>query len=145
MNREYDGWLLHTGSVNLARVLPLCPEGVRLGAWVKSFASFKPNVTTAYAWEPVIFKAARGRARALPTVRDWVSCPITLRRGLTGAKPDAVCRWGFQLLGLEPVEDGDELHDLFPGTGAVGRAWDAWRGAPVSSLAEGVQSSLGGF
>lgn len=40
-----------------------------------------------------------------------------------GAKPEAYCRWLFGLLGLRP---GDVLDDLFPGTGAVGRAWDTW-------------------
>jgi hypothetical protein len=49
---------------------------------------------------------------------------ITLRRGLTGAKPRAVCRWLFEVAGLEPT---DQLVDLFPGTGAVAAAWDEWR------------------
>lgn len=45
---------------------------------------------------------------------------ITMRKGLTGVKPDAVCRWIFSLLGMRP---GDVLHDLYPGSGAVTRAW----------------------
>jgi hypothetical protein len=40
------------------------------------------------------------------------------------AKPQAVCFWAFEVLGLEP---DDVLDDLFPGSGAVGRAWEAWR------------------
>ena len=35
----------------------------------------------------------------------------------------AVCRWIFTLLGAAP---GDTLDDLFPGSGAVGRAFAAF-------------------
>jgi DNA modification methylase len=40
-----------------------------------------------------------------------------------GAKPAAFCRWVFELLGAAP---GDVLEDLFPGSGAVGRAWQVY-------------------
>jgi hypothetical protein len=49
-----------------------------------------------------------------------------------GAKPAAVCRWIFTLLGAAP---GDTLDDLFPGSGAVSRAWAAYTGQQPSSLA----------
>ena len=58
-------------------------------------------------------------------MRDWVECSITLRRGLTGAKPEKVCHWAFEMLGARP---DDDLIDLFPGTGAVTMAWQTWRG-----------------
>lgn len=120
-----DGWALSTASTTLRQVLLDCPSSVRIGAWVKPFASFKPNVNPAYAWEPVIFSGGRQpRSRTEATVRDWCSTPITLQRGLTGAKPEAVCFWVFAFLGLQP---GDELVDLFPGTGAVTRAWQRWQ------------------
>jgi hypothetical protein len=92
--------------------------------WTKTFASFKPNVNPAYAWEPVIVCGGRPRTREQLTVRDWVACPITLRRGLTGAKPREFCDWLFQVLNLEPQ---DELVDVFPGSGSVGVAWERWR------------------
>ena len=94
-----------------------------MGAWVKPFAAFKKNVTQAYAWEPVIVKPLRRRSVDDPTVRDWVSVPITLRRGVSGAKPEAFCRWLFEFAGLA---SDDEFVDLFPGSGAVQRAWDGW-------------------
>ena len=55
------------------------------GAWVKPFASFEPGVNPGYAWEPVIFGGVRNLGRDVPTVRDFVSAPITLKRGLVGA------------------------------------------------------------
>lgn len=126
---EYDGWLLHTASTTLSLVLPLCPPGVRVMAWVKPFAAFKRNVSVAYAWEPVIVKACRKPVVSHRIVmRDWVSESITLRKGLTGAKPVNVVEWGFEMLGLEPE---DELDDLFPGTGIVAATWEKWCGRVV--------------
>ena len=125
-----DGWALSTKTPSLRFLLPLCPEEARVSAWVKPFAIFKPNVNPAYAWEPVIWMGGRGkRDRKEPTVRDWVSCNITLRRGLVGAKPEGFCMWLFNLMGMGP---GDELVDLFPGTGAVTKAWEKFTGAEVT-------------
>jgi hypothetical protein len=45
---------------------------------------------------------------------------------VTGAKPAAFCRWIFELLGAQP---GDELVDVFPGSGGIGRAWDIYAGS----------------
>ena len=121
---EYpDGWAMCLHSPSLRLILPLCPPETRVGAWVKPFCSFKPGVNPAYAWEPVLFLGGRKREPEAMTVRDWTSCNITLRKGLTGAKPDGFCYWVFDLLG---AQEGDEVHDLFPGTGAVTRAWRAF-------------------
>jgi hypothetical protein len=126
---QYDGWLLHTSSTALADVLQIAAEegvtGFRIMAWVKPFAAFKRNVSVAYAWEPLLVKPCRkpvvsGRI----VMRDWIAESITLRRGLSGAKPEAVCRWAFEVLGLNP---DDTLDDLYPGTGAVTTAWETWR------------------
>ena len=56
----------------------------------------------------------------------------TLPGRVIGAKPAAVCRWIFALLGAAP---GDSLDDLFLGSGAVGRAWAAYTGQPPSTRA----------
>lgn len=125
LESEYDGWVLHTNSPGLSVVIPLLPKEARIMAWVKPFAAFKRNVPVAYAWEPVIVKAARkpvvsGRI----VMRDWVSHSITMKKGLTGAKPPAVCEWAFEVVGAQP---DDDLHDLFPGTGAVQSAWENWK------------------
>jgi hypothetical protein len=128
LDAEYDGWVLHTSSPSLAAVLGMAESlglTYRVMAWVKPFAAFKRNVSVAYAWEPVLVHPLRkpvvsGRV----VMRDFIAESITMQRGLTGAKPAAVCNWLFEMLGAEP---DDELDDLFPGSGAVSRAWDAWR------------------
>lgn len=97
---------------------------MRVMAWVKPFAAFKVNVNPAYAWEPVIVWGGRKRGRELPTVRDWVSENITMRKGLSGVKPARFSWWLFEVLGAQP---DDEFHDLFPGSGAVTDAWIAYR------------------
>ena len=51
------------------------------------------------------------------TPKDYIAVPITLKRGLTGAKPEAFCRWVLDLLGYT---EGDEMVDMFPGTGVMG-------------------------
>lgn len=118
-------WALSLSSPSLRAILPLCPEDVRVGAWVKPFASFKPNVNPAYTWEPVIYRGARKRERTELTVKDHVIESITLQKGLTGAKPRAFAFWLFDLLGLRP---SDEFTDLFSGTGVVADCWDEFCG-----------------
>ena len=119
-----DGWALSLHSPSLRIILPLCPDDVRVMAWVKPFAVYKPNVNPAYAWEPVIVRGGRKRTREQPTVRDWVASPITLRTGMVGAKPETFCLWLFEVLGMHP---GDEFVDVFPGSGAVTLAWQRFQ------------------
>lgn len=125
---EYpDGWALSLSTPTLGEVLDhVRSAGVtdyRVGAWVKPFCAFKVNVNPAYAWEPVIWRGGRKRTRQQETVRDWVSEVITLKKGVSGAKPFRFCVWLFELMNMEPR---DELIDLFPGSGAVSLAWKQW-------------------
>lgn len=126
-----DGWALSASSPSLRTLLPMCPPEVRIGAWAKSFVAFKRGVRPAYAWEPVIFYGGRNpgyghphpppvRGGAQTTPKDFIVEPIMLRKGLTGAKPPNFCKWVLQLLNVQP---GDELVDLFPGTGIMGQTF----------------------
>lgn len=118
--------------------MPMCPKNVRIAAWVKPFASFKPNVTRAYTWEPVIFCGGRDIGRDQPTWRDHISEPITLRKGLTGAKPWRFCEWVLDGLNYRR---GDTLDDLFPGSGVMGRVVTARDDAPIEyGLFEGLSA-----
>lgn len=126
LEAEFDGFVLHTNVPALAMLLPLFTAPVRVCAWVKPFAAFKANVPVAYTWEPVIVKALRkpdvARSCVRP-LRDHIAESITMERGLTGAKPEAVCWWAFEIAGLAAR---DEMVDMFPGSGAVQRAWLSW-------------------
>lgn len=120
-----DGWALSASSPSLKVILPMCPDDVRIAAWVKPFCAFKRGIRPAYGWEPVIFRGGRNKKPPVPekggkqiTPKDFHSAPITLKKGLVGAKPESFCRWVLDLLNFQ---EGDELVDLFPGTGVMGR------------------------
>lgn len=122
-----DGWALSASSPSLVSILPFCPDKARVAAWAKSFCAFKKGVRPAYAWEPVIFFGGRNPSNGHPhpppplngkqtTPKDFIVEPITLKKGLTGAKPEKVCEWILDLLN---VQSGDEVVDLFTGTGIM--------------------------
>jgi hypothetical protein len=125
LRSDFDGFVLHTHVPGLVQLAPKLLGGERVMAWVKPFAAFKRNVSVAYAWEPVIVKACRKPVVTKRVVmRDWIAESITLKKGLTGAKPPKVVRWAFEMVGAQL---GDSLVDLFPGTGIVGATWKEWQ------------------
>ncbi len=142
LERDYDGWILHASatSKSIEILAPLVARtDARWMAWTKGFAAFKRNVSVAYAWEPVIIKAARkpvvtGRL----VMRDWIQESITLKRGLTGAKPENVCHWAFEMVG---AHSDDDLSDLYPGSGAVAEAWKTWQSKLFHLPAEDADNS----
>lgn len=114
---EYpDGWALSLNSTHLSWQLPACPEDARVAAWVKKFHQIRP-MTVQYAWEPVVWRGGRKDHKRTPMVRDWFTSHPTMRRGLSGAKPDDFNRWVLDLLNFDPAED--TLDDLFPGSGGM--------------------------
>lgn len=115
-----DGWAMSASSPSLRAILPICPDDVRIASWTKPFAVFKPNVNPAYTWEPVIFRGGRRGDRTRATVKDHFAHVITLKKGLTGAKPEKVCEWIIDLLG---AVKNDTFFDVFPGTGIFGKTW----------------------
>jgi hypothetical protein len=115
---SYDGWALSTSSKALGDMLHITRQWnrVRVLIWVKN--------TVRYAWEPILVSSARRPGQHL---RDWLHCEPDAFQWrpkpddhVLGAKPQPFCRWLFDWMGAEP---GDELDDLFPGSGAVGRVW----------------------
>ena len=128
----YDGWALSTFAEALPAVLALCPPGVRVAAWHRGERPTRSRWPL-HAWEPVIYSGGRrlmGGARRADSTVCGVAPLDTLPGRVIGAKPAAVCRWIFTLLGAAP---GDTLDDLFPGSGAVGRAWAAFTSSPEPS------------
>ena len=66
-----------------------------------------------------------GATRRVDSLVLGVSARTTDPERVTGAKPAGFARWVFELLG---ATHGDELDDLFPGSGAIARAWDIYTG-----------------
>lgn len=128
----YDGWALSTSAAALPEVLALCPAGVRVAAWHRGE---RPTASRwpLNAWEPVIYYGGRPadpsrpqleiRARRVDSLVHGIAPMTTLPGRVIGTKPAAFCRWVFALLGAAA---GDALDDLFPGSGAVTRAWASY-------------------
>ncbi len=128
----YEGWALSTSVEALPAVLARCPAGVRVAAWHRVERSTRSRWPL-HTWEPVLYSGGRqltGGARRADSMVCGVAPLDTLPGRVIGAKPAAVCRWIFSLLGAAP---GDTLDDLFPGSGAVGRAWAAFTSSPEAS------------
>jgi hypothetical protein len=126
----------------LRLLLPLCPDNVRVLAWVKPYSPHRPGVDPTYAWEPVICKVLpRKHDRSRATAFDWLSClPGGHARGgpgkqrILGEKPAMFVHW---LLRACRVDRDDEIEDVFPGSGAVAGAIEQWRRQGVLNLEGG--------
>ena len=129
-----DGWALSTSAAALQEVLALCPAGVRVGSWQRAVRPTRSKRPIS-AWEPLIVAGGR----ALPTdhpqlVRDALAYGGRYRRypgALVGMKPPQFAAWMFAQLGARP---GDQLVDLYPGSGAVSEAWRRYSGQPALPL-----------
>jgi hypothetical protein len=136
----YDGWALSTAADALRDLLPLCPPEARVCPWVKPIGASPQTFGLHNCWEPLIVVPGR---RLRPGLRDFlIAQPARFGGKLPGRKPLNFCAFLFDALGMLP---GDELVDLFPGTGMVGRAWaqlssryrdDASSSSPSDSVAE---------
>ncbi len=136
--REFpDGWALSTSKralpfvLRLPAMLELDPDDLLVSVWVKgSRACVSKRARSAY--EPVVFWRGRERRLEIDEVLDdvltWGGRQPSHPGALVGMKSAAFCEWVFRQLGLMR---GDELADLFPGSGAVSRAWRIYSGEPV--------------
>jgi hypothetical protein len=119
-----DGWALSTSAAALPAVLALCPPDVRVAAWVRGerpTRSYRPL----NAWEPVLYCGGRPillepAERRVDALVHGVAARRTDVDRVVGAKPAAFAHWMFALLGATA---GDQLLDLFPGSGGIARAW----------------------
>lgn len=123
-----DGWALSCSSPSLRHILPRTPSDCRVSPWIKPFHAYKKGVRPAYAWEPIVWRGGRNKNAPVPekggkaiTPKDFVSANITLKKGLTGAKPLDVCT---AILNWLNFQHGDTLDDLYPGTGVMAAAVD---------------------
>lgn len=131
LQEEYpDGWALSTSAKALQGVLSLCPPGVRVAIWVNGGRVTRTR-RARHVYEPLI--VAGGRVAPEPVVQDlcdvlaWGGRQHSHPGALVGMKPAPFCEWMFGLLG---ARCGDRLDDLFPGSGAVSRAWALYSSRP---------------
>lgn len=137
-----DGWALSTSAAALQHVLGLCPDGTRVASWHRR-VRYTRSAWALSSWEPLLVYGGRplptDRTQDLLDVLETADVELSLQeledflayRGrygsfpgaLVGMKPPEFAVWMFRLLGAGP---GDDLLDLFPGSGAVARAWDLY-------------------
>ncbi|MFG0329251.1 MAG: hypothetical protein ACF8PN_05065 [Phycisphaerales bacterium] len=112
---DFDGWAIATSPDGLAAYHPL-PAECRIMAWIRP--NSPPGAHRILnRWEAVVVYPPAGRRsnRQVGGVPDVLTCPAP-RVGFTGAKP---AEWVLWVLEALSYTDGDELVDLFPGSGAV--------------------------
>lgn|GEM_PF-5895921 len=124
-----DGWALSTSAAALQSVLALCPAGVRVCPWIRGARPGKSRKVKA-AWKPLILFGGRPPAPTVEVVDVllWGGAGAPGRQhshpgALVGMKPAPFAEWLFRLLGARM---GDTLVDLFPGSGAITRAWQLY-------------------
>jgi hypothetical protein len=118
-----DGWGLSTSAAALRDVLPMCPASTRVCAWRRRTRPTRTRRALS-AWEPLLVVGGRElqieRPQEVLDVLDYRGRYDAFPGALIGMKPPEFAVWMFAQLGAEP---GDQLDDLFPGSGAIARAW----------------------
>lgn len=131
MDARYDGWALSCSMKSLSAILKLCPDTVLVLSWVKPISPPMGD-NRRYSWEPVVLKPLRNPEFCITTHLVCSSPQFTFRPKpdghVIGEKPEEFCLWMFCSAGLSHVYGEDEFDDLFPGSGAVGRAWKRYTG-----------------
>lgn len=122
--REFpDGWALSTSDAALQAMLKLCPDGTRTAIWVKGSRAGE-SWRARNAYEPVLIYKGRARKLGVDDMLDdvliWGGRQHSHPGALVGMKSAAFAEWIFRQLGAAA---GDDLVDMFPGSGAIGRAW----------------------
>lgn len=125
---RFDAWALSTSVQALPAVLRFCPDRVRVCCWLKRATSPPMGDNRMYSWEPVILCDTPNPQRPTRMHCEANADQYTFRAKregyVVGAKPRAFCFWLFDAMGAKP---DDEFVDVFPGSGSVTEAWNAWR------------------
>lgn len=122
LNADYDGWAIAGTADSGAKLMQYAPDGVRMAVWVRSNA-MPAGARVINTYETVVFQVPASRRNRVKgqSVRDALIAPHRVG-GFLGSKPQEWTDWVLSLMGYEP---GDEVVDLFPGSGAVTAAVQA--------------------
>jgi len=127
-------------------VLALCPPDTRVCVW-RQRVRVSPSKRALSAWEPLLVVGGREHRTdvsqqllddletddvVLDEVLDYRGRYDSFNGALVGMKPPEMAVWIFRQLGARA---GDTLDDLYPGSGAIGRAWTLYTSleAPVDA------------
>lgn len=119
LEAEFDGWVLAASSKTFPALACGIPDTARVAVWHVTNA-IPDGARVGNRWEPVIVRVPDSRRARRPgglPVWDVLTAPHP-QSGFVGAKPEAWVRWVLDMLGHEA---GDEVVDLFPGSGTVDR------------------------
>lgn len=118
-----DGWALSCHVPSLRKILELCPHDVRIACWVKPFSGTRGGVRARFSWEPVIYRTSLVWSHG-PQFTDHLIANGNQSNGIDpvfpGQKPEVFAAWICRILGARPE---DVIDDLFPGSGAMSRAF----------------------
>jgi hypothetical protein len=140
----YDGWALSTSAPAERAITSLARE---LGATFELAYWHRGARPGAPTYEPVLFHRPQPSpntttpAHTTPT-ELYGRTPrrrTTLPTAVIGAKPTDFCLWLFHLLDAGPLDD---LTDLFPGSGIVGRSWHWYCGRDPAKSAHQIPLPL---
>jgi hypothetical protein len=135
-----DGWALSTSAAALRDVLAMCPASTRVCCWRRRTRPTSSRRALS-AWEPLLVVGGRELETDVPQdlldVLDYRGRYDAFPGALIGMKPPEFAVWMFRLLG---ARTGDELTDLYPGSGAIGRAWELYASpGPAEDLRDASQ------
>jgi len=129
LDQKYDGWAIamtvHSLSTYLQEVVTDSRNGIRVCVWHKPSSVTSGNRITNH-WEPVLIKVPHNR-KGWSSGGERMSDVLTAnpaKNNFMGSKPLAWTHWVLDLLGYT---EGDEVVDLFHGSGAVHRALQVQR------------------
>jgi len=125
--KNYDGFAIACSSHSLSTYLSVIEteseNGIRIMSWIKP-ASLPSGSRITQSWEPVIIKVPKdrkGRGKGKQMVDYLVKAAP--RDGFTGSKPEAWTHWVLDAMG---VQQGDEVIDMFNGSGMVNQAIETY-------------------
>jgi hypothetical protein len=106
--------------------LPFCKPSIKIMIWHKWSIPSRARVQNRF--EPVLVRIPKSRKGGISglTMTDVLTHKRKPQLGFTGAKPTEWTHWVLEAMGYQ---QGDEIIDLFNGSGAVSRAIETYKGA----------------